>query len=134
MTRTALLFTAILMAGTASAEARVALKDDRTIENGLVIVAIGKVLYKTCNEITPRRIKAFGFARSLQSRAKSLGYTDAEIDAYLDSKKDKARVKAKAAAYLKSKGAKMDDPASICAVGRKEVAAQTGVGKFLRAN
>lgn len=134
MTRTTLLIAAILVAGTASADARVALKDDRTIENGLVTVAIGKVLYKTCPDITPRRIKAFSFAMSLQSRAKSLGYSDAEIDAYLDSERDKDRVKAKATSYLKSKGAKMESRASICAVGRNEIATGSPVGKFLRAN
>ncbi len=134
MTRTTLIIAALLMAGTASAEARVALKDDKTIEAGLVTVAIGKVLYKSCEDISPRRIKAFSFARSLQSRAKSLGYSNAEIDAYLDSERDKDRVKAKAAKYLKSKGADMSNPASICAVGKKEIATETSVGKFLRTN
>ena len=74
MKRFALVLGAFAVAATTSlADARVALKDDKTIENGLVLVATGKILRDTCTDITPRVIKAISFARSLQARAKSLG-------------------------------------------------------------
>lgn len=122
----------ILAAMTLPADARASLQSDTTIENGLVIVATGKMLYKGCDNITPRRIKAFSFARSLQLRARELGYSDAEIDAYLDSDTDKARVKSKARAYLKKQGADLSDPVSLCSVGASEIQSETSVGKFLR--
>lgn len=123
-----------LAASTATAEARVALKDDPTIESGLQVVAIGKILSRGCGEISPRRIKALSFAMSLQSRARALGYSDAEIDAYLDSERDKERIKAQARKYLIARGANLSDTKSICAVGRSEVAQGTSVGAFLRVN
>jgi len=123
---------AVLAALTTSAEARVQLKDDATIEDGLKTVAIGKMLYKGCDRITPRRIKAFSFARSLQSRARALGYSDTEIDAYLDSDTDKTRVKSKARAYLASKGVDFAKPSTLCSVGAVEIQTETAVGQFLR--
>jgi hypothetical protein len=122
----------ILAALAGGAEARVQLKDDVTIENGLKTVAIGKMLYKGCDRISPRRIKAFAFARSLQLRARELGYSDAEIDAYLDSDTDKGRVKSKARAYLAAKGVDFANPATLCVVGAAEIKEQTAVGRFLR--
>lgn len=123
---------AVLAAMTTGAEARVQLKDDATIENGLKTVAIGKMLYKGCDQISPRRLKAFSFARSLQSRARALGYSDAEIDAYLDSDIDKGRVKAKARAYLISKGVDFQASETLCTVGAAEIKGETAVGRFLR--
>lgn len=118
------------LAGTV--QARTALKDDPMIEDGLQIVATGKMLYRGCDAITPRRIKAFSFARSLQKRARALGYSDAEIDAYLDSEADKKRIKAKARNYLEGRGVDFKAPATFCKVGQSEIAKETAVGRFLR--
>ena len=134
MTRTTVLLTAILMASTASAEARVALKDDSKIENGLTLFAIGDRLDETCSDISVREFKTKAYALSLFNHARGLGYSASEIDAYLDSEPDKKRIKNRAATYLKSKGADLNSPASICEVGKKEVADQTSVGRYLRTN
>jgi hypothetical protein len=122
----------VLTALTTGAEARVQLKDDPTIESGLKVVAIGKMLYRGCEQISPRRIKAFSFARSLQSRARGLGYSDAEIDAYLDSDVDKERVKSSARAYLRAKGVDFSKTSTLCSVGAAEIKEETAVGQFLR--
>lgn len=133
MTRFTMFFAAgALVLGATAADARVALKDDKTIESGLVLVAAGKILRDTCDDITPRVLRAMSFARSLESRAKGLGYSRSEIDAYLKSDTDKARVKGKARAYLTSRGADMGQPATICAVGRDEIANGTSLGRLLR--
>lgn len=119
---------AAMALGASGASARTALQDDATIENGLVLVAVGKMMRDQCPDISPRYIKAFAFAKSLESRAKSLGYSSAEIDAYLKSKSDKKRVKAKARDWIASRG---DD---VCEVGRAEIAGGTTLGALLRAN
>lgn len=134
MTRTTLLTTALFLALSTSADARVALKDDAKIENGLTLFAIGDRLDETCTDISVREFKTKAYALSLFNHARGLGYSASEIDAYLDSDTDKQRIKSRAASYLKSKGADMNNPASICAVGKKEVVDQTSVGRYLRAN
>lgn len=110
------------------ASARTALQDDATIENGLVLVAVGKMMRDECPDISPRYIKAFAFAKSLESRARKLGYNRAEIDAYLKSKSDKKRVKAKARDWIAARGG------NVCEVGRAEIAKGSTLGALLRAN
>ncbi len=132
MTRTVLMITAFLLVAPVGADAKVALKDDPTIENGLTLFAVGDRLDETCPEIKVRELKTKAYALSLFNHARGLGYSTAEIDAYLDSEPDKTRIKAHAANYLKSKGANLNNTASICEVGRKEVADQTSVGRYLR--
>ena len=111
--------------------ARASLAEDRIIDDGLTLVAIGRYLDKSCADIGPKYLKSYGFARSLQRRARELGYSDAEIEAFLDDDNEKARVKAQARAYLEAQGANFDEPATLCKVGRNEIANQTPVGKFL---
>lgn len=113
-------------------DVRVALKDDPTIESGLTIVAIGKLLSESCAEIRPRYLRSISFARRLKKRALDLGYSSAEIETYLDSDPDKARVKANAREYLRRRGANFNEPETLCAVGVSEITGETSVGKFLR--
>ncbi len=123
-----------LAATLAQAEARVPLSQDRQLEDGLTLVAIGHELTEACPEISPRYFKSLNFALGLQSRAKKLGYSDAEIEAYLDSAPDKARVEARARAYLEARGADFSQPATLCRVARAEIAQGTSVGGFLKVN
>lgn len=121
-----------LAASAVAAEARTRLQDDQVIEDGLRVVAIGKMLQRNCEAISPRRLKALSFALSLQRRARKMGYSDAEIDAYLDSEADKARIKAGARRYLEARGVEFENPSSFCTVGRGEIQNATNVGQFLR--
>ena len=117
-----------LALGATTALARTPLQDDATIENGLVMVAVGKMMRDECADISPRYIQAFSFAKSLESRAKKLGYTSDEIDAYLKSRDDKDRVKAKARAWIDARGG------DTCAVGRAEIEGGTMLGGLLKLN
>lgn len=123
---TAVLALTIGLAGMAPALARTALKDDPTIENGLVMVAVGKMLRDGCDDISPRYLKAYAFAKSLESRARELGYSRAEIEDYLESREDKKRVKAKAREWLAARGQ------DICEVGRAEIARGGIFGDLMR--
>lgn len=115
-------------------EARVSLQDDKTLENGLVTVAIARTLYRSCDDIEPKKLKAYGFLRGLYKHAKSLGYTTEEIEAYIDNEADKKRVESKAYSYIASKGADMEVVSTICEVGRAEIEVESFVGKYLRIN
>jgi len=63
-----------------------------------------------------------------------MGYTDEEIDAYISSKEEEAKLEERGKAYLAERGASKDDPASLCEVGHAEIAAGSRIGSFLRAN
>lgn len=123
-----------LVGSTALAQARVSLAEDRKVEDGLTLVAIGNELRKNCDAISPKYLKTYNFVRSLHTRAKSLGYSEAEIEAYLDSDPDKARVDARARAYLEARGVDYGNSETFCTVARAEISAETSVGSFLRVN
>ncbi|MFY0690944.1 MAG: DUF5333 domain-containing protein [Paracoccaceae bacterium] len=124
---------AVSAGGVSGASARVPLQDDPTIENGLVIVAIGDAIRDNCGAISPKFFRAYRFARRLYNRARKLGYDHDEIEAYLDSNPDKARVKGKARAYLETRGVVADDPETYCTAGLAEIESKSQIGVLLKA-
>ena len=62
-----------------------------------------------------------------------LSNSDAEIDAYIDSDAEKARMRARGAAFFKAKGVDTSDPQSYCALGREEIQKSSRIGSLLKA-
>ncbi|WP_238367087.1 DUF5333 domain-containing protein [Mesobacterium pallidum] len=122
---------ATLLAGATSAKP--ALRDVAEIDNSLMMVAIADELRKECGDLDARMLKALGYLETLKSRARSLGYSNDEIEEYVTSKSEKTRMRAKATGYLESLGVNPADEASFCAYGRKEIEKGTLVGSLLRA-
>ena len=136
VTRTALL-AAVMAAGLAapvsSAAARPHLRDVAEINNGLFAVAIAREIKDYCPTIHARYFRAFNFLTSLKRKARDMGYSDAEIEAYVDNDEEKARMRARGEAYLAAKGVSYDDPQSFCALGREEINKSSQIGVLLRA-
>ena len=125
--------TAILCAALAlPVAAKPALRDVAEIDNGLMAVAIADEIRKSCDNISARMIRAYSTISALKSRAESLGYSDDEIDDYVTSKDEKARMRDKATAYLASRGVDASDKAALCAFGQSEIASDSAIGRLLR--
>ncbi len=73
-------------------------------------------------------------ALRLKSRANALGYSDAEIRAYIESDAEKARMRAKGEAFLSQNGVRYGQPETFCAFGRSEIQKNSAIGALLRAN
>jgi len=116
-----------------AAAAKPPLREVAEIENVIFSAAVGKEISDICDSISARKLKALGKAWTLRSRANELGYTDAEIKEYVESKAEKARMRAKGEAYLKAQGAIYGQPETFCAVGRAEIAKNSAIGALLRA-
>jgi hypothetical protein len=108
------------------------LSQQSEINEGLLAVGIADEIRKQCASISPRYVKALTFMNSLEDKARDLGYTDEQIKAYVTSKAEKAKMRAKGEAYLVDAGAKKGDAESYCTVGREEVAKRSLIGSFLR--
>jgi hypothetical protein len=109
--------------------AKTPLSDQTYVVDRLMAARVAHRITKVCNAYSPRMVYAWGEARALKRWALSQGYTDAEIDAFLDDKAEKKRIYALAEDYLKAKGAV--DEASFCALGRSEIDGRTYIGSFL---
>ncbi len=116
-----------------SAEAKPHLRDVPEIENTLFTVALANEVGKKCDSLRGRRIKGFNLLLKLRSRANALGYSDDEIRSFVESETEKARMRAKGEAYLKSRGVDLNNPETFCAFGRAEMAKSSAVGALLKA-
>lgn len=119
---------AVLASPTAALEP---LSQEKYINDRLIAARIADRIRRTCPTIDGRILYAYGEARKLKSYAQKKGYSNAQIDAFLDNRQEKDRIYAVAEDYLKRKGARADDPQSFCAVGRQEIANRSVIGSLL---
>ena len=77
-------------------------------------------------------LRALMTLNRLENRARDLGYTKGEIDAYVNSKDEKARMRVLGERYVRQQGADPDDTASLCELGRQEIARGSAIGVLLR--
>ena len=109
------------------------LRDVPAVDDALLDLGLADRIRKECPDISARMLRALSYLNNVQSTAKSLGYTSDEIDAYRKSDAEKARMKARGAAYLKANGVDTSDPQSYCALGRAEIQKSSRIGSLLRA-
>lgn len=109
-----------------------ALRNDTRVHNELLGASVAYLIDGQCASIKLRRLYMVGQALSLQSYARGLGYTNAEISAYVDSPEEQARFRAIAEPYLAQRGAVKGDPESYCAAGRAEMQKGSYVGSLLK--
>ena len=125
-----LLFTLTLTAQ--SALALGPLKDVASVRDGIIAVGMAYEIGDKCGSIEARYLRGLSYLNELKANAASLGYSDAEIDAYIDDDAEKDRLEAVARQQLADLGAVPGDEASYCAVGAAQIAAGTQVGQLLR--
>ena len=113
--------------------AKPALRDVAEIENPLFAVAVAKEVADHCDTIAPRYLKGLGELRRLKARANELGYSDQEIRDHVESKTEKARMRAKGERLLAENGVSYDKPETFCAYGRAEIKNNSAIGVLLRA-
>lgn len=130
MTLIALLGTAVF---TQPVAAKAPLRDVAAIDDALFDMGIADLIRKNCPTISARMLKAIGYVWNLEQKARELGYTQQEIDAYTDSDAEKDRLRAKAAAFFQAQGVDTSDPQSYCALGMREIQKSSRIGSLLRA-
>lgn len=123
-----------LVAAAGVAQAKQPLKDVGSIWNGLLNIGIANEIRETCPDISARMLRAALRLNSIQSEAKALGYSEAEIKAFRTSEANKAKMRAQGEAYMKTNGVVKGDPATYCALGHAEIAKSSQIGTLLKAN
>lgn len=112
--------------------AQTALKDVAEIRDGIIYVGMAYEISDKCDSISARLFRGLTYLHSLRSRARALGYSEAEIDAYINDEAEKDRLEAIARAQLVRLGVVPEQEESYCTVGRAQIAANTRVGWLLR--
>jgi hypothetical protein len=123
---------ALSLAAPASAAADIpAIGQVERITEGLIDTAIAYEIDKRCDSLDGRRMAGLAFLWSLEGHARSLGFSRAEIDAYIDNREEKARLEAIARERLRGLGAVEGEWETYCAVGRAEIAKGSQIGRLL---
>lgn len=108
------------------------LADEAEIRDALLIVGMAYELSEKCGPVDARTVRGISTLLNLKSRARQLGYSDAEIDAYIDDKAEKDRLEVIARSQLEQLGVVTGQEDTYCAVARDQIARNTGVGRLLR--
>jgi hypothetical protein len=131
--RKLLILTLVSGLAAGSAAANTSLRNIPDIENGLFTISVADKIRRECGSISARIFKARSELQSLYNFARQRGYSEAEIDAYVNDDAEKKRMRAKRDAYLASKGVVKSQPKTYCAAGRTEIKNSTRIGALLRA-
>lgn len=115
-----------------AADAAHPLRGEAEILSGLLSVAIAKEIADRCPEISGRMVKGYWHLLSLQRKAKDLGYTSEQIDAYMGDREEKDHVKGLAEAWFTERGVDLASGAGFCEVGRLAIDEGSEAGSFLR--
>ena len=107
------------------------LSQEKYINDRLIAARDADRIRRECPSYGARMVYAWGQARALKRYALDKGYSEAQIDSFLDSKEDKKRIYAVGEDYLKRKGAKKGDAQSFCAIGQQEFASKSYIATFL---
>lgn len=120
----------VMSAGHLSAQTP--LKDVAHVRDGIIWVGMAYEISEQCDDLSARLLRGLGYLQSLRSHARDLGYSEAEIDAYINDGAEKDRLEGIARAQLANLGVTAGVPQSYCTVGRAQIAANTRVGWLLR--
>ncbi len=106
--------------------------DEVEIRNGLLVVGMAYEISEKCGSIDARTLRGVTTLLNLKSRARAMGYSNAEIDAFVDDKVEKKRLEGIARGQLVQLGVVAGQADTYCTVGRDQIAKGTGVGRLLR--
>ncbi len=128
---------AALLALTASAlaapaQTRPPLRENPAINEPLFAGFVGDAIRKNCDAISGRVMLALARLNDLRDEALQQGYSREEIRAYVTSEDERERMEARRDAYLAANGVRRGDAESYCALGRREIAANSPIGELLR--
>lgn len=108
------------------------LSEQSYVTERLMSARVADRIRKSCPDISARFVYAYGEARALKRWAEGQGYSEDQIDAFLDDKAEKRRIYRLAEEYLTANGA--DGEAGFCALGKAEIAKASYIGSFIYEN
>ncbi|MWD27581.1 hypothetical protein E0K89_008865 [Aquicoccus sp. SCR17] len=128
---TSLILAVSVAAGSVSA--KTPLREVREIDDNMLWVALAIEISDKCGQISPRMIKGYAFLASLKLKAQNMGYTSDEIEAYVESKAEKQRMRQRGESYVKARGFDPKKKEDLCRLGRQEIDKGSRIGALLKA-
>ena len=108
------------------------LREQDYIYNRLFAAAVGDEIRKACPDISPRWFRVLRGRYDLENRARDLGYTREQVEAFIESEEEQDRMRRLRDAYLERHGVVKGDSESYCDLGRAEIERNSLIGYLLR--
>lgn len=102
------------------------------IREGLIATGIAYEISEVCPDIRARIVRGVFYFAELEQKARQMGYSKEEVSAFIADDVQKDALEEVARARLADLGAIPGDVASHCAVGAREIAAESQIGRLLR--
>lgn len=102
------------------------------VTEGLIAAGMAIELDDQCGDVRVRMLRGLNFLQGLKSHLSDLGYSNAEIDAFIDNDAEKDRLEGIARQRLSALGVVEGNGASYCTVARGQIDQGTQVGRLLR--
>ncbi len=128
-----ILAVALVPAGAVAASDLPPLAQNERVKGEFLAAAIGDEIRENCPTISARMFYAFSRLNDLRAYAKSLGYTNDDIDEMRKNPENKAELRRLRDRYLQQNGVVAGNAQSYCRLGQQEIANRTLVGSLLRA-
>lgn len=128
---TALIAPAIFTLGLA-APAQADLGQEPRVTEGLIAVGIAYEISRVCPQIDARTLRGVRYLWQLRDTARQLGYSDAQIDAFIDNRSEKTRLEGIARSRLRRAGVASGDVEAHCRFGRAQIAQDNAIGRLLK--
>lgn len=115
------------------AEVNDTLRGTPAIYNGLFTAAVIRHISSTCPAIEPPgRLARTNYFLRLYNRARDLGFSRAQIEAFVEDRNERARLEQTVLSHLRNAGVDPMNEASVCAYARTQIAERTALGRQLR--
>ncbi|MDA9208235.1 DUF5333 domain-containing protein [Octadecabacter sp.] len=115
-----------------SAQAQSSPRDVTRVTEGLIAAGMAIELGDYCDSVSVRMIRGLNFLQGLKGDLRDAGFSNDQIDAYIDDDQEKDRLEGIARGRLADLGVDTSDRASYCTVARNQIAQGTQVGALLR--
>ncbi|MEM8980200.1 MAG: DUF5333 domain-containing protein [Pseudomonadota bacterium] len=121
-----------LLAAPAQAQSLPPLGTQDHVMDRLFAAAVGDEIRKACPTISARLFRVLREARALENWALEKGYSEKQIDAFLESRSERQKLEKRRDAYLLAAGVRSDDAQTYCSLGRDEIAKGSLIGYLLK--
>lgn len=106
--------------------------DVESVSEGLIAAGMAMELGDRCGDVNVRMLRGINFLQGLKRELQDRGYSNAEIDAFIDNDAEKDRLEAIARQRLADLGVIEGQAGTYCTVARGQMSQGTQVGQLLR--
>ncbi|WP_439562239.1 DUF5333 family protein [Roseinatronobacter sp.] len=110
-----------------------ALRGNADVYNGLFTAALIKHIVDACPDLQgPNRLQRVTFFMGLYNQARGMGFSRAQIEAFVDDETEQQRLQGVVDGYLTQAGVDPSNTQAVCTYARAEMADRSALGRRLR--